>query len=106
MKINVLVTSGGGFQGLAIVKELSCLHFVNILLADTYEENVTKYFTHKAVTVLPISDPNFVRSLLKICQEENIHLVIPSTNHELAVLSEASELFSGMGICVAISSLP
>ncbi|MEO8085337.1 MAG: HAD-IA family hydrolase [Bacteroidota bacterium] len=103
--MNILVASGGGFQGLAIVKELSAIDFVNVFVADTYAENVTKYFSHKSFKVLPVADPGFIPSLLKLCLAEDIRLIIPSTNHELALLSGAREQFSKKNIFIAISSL-
>ena len=77
MQINILVTCGGGFQGLAVAKELNALPSVKIFLADYYEENVTKYFSHKSIKAVPVADPGIIHSLIEISTEENVRTITP-----------------------------
>src|SRR5262249_39085526 len=42
--LTVLVVSGGGFQGLSLVKSLRESPRIRIVLVDSYEENVSRYF--------------------------------------------------------------
>ena len=86
--IDVLILSGGGFQGLTILKELIKISGTEVFIADIYEENVTKYFTAHYSVFPKISDPSFLSHLDNFVKENKIGLVIPSTAYELEILSK------------------
>jgi len=68
-----LVVSGGGFQGLTLLKGLRESGSVRIIVADSYEQNVGRYFANRAYTVPPIAETDaFVGALLEICREEGV----------------------------------
>jgi HAD superfamily hydrolase (TIGR01493 family) len=100
----VLVVSGGGFQGLTLLKGLRESGSIRIVLADSYEQNVGRYFADRAYTVPPIAETDaFVRALLDICRHESVRLVLPSTDYELETLAMAAPEFERRGISIAVS---
>jgi HAD superfamily hydrolase (TIGR01549 family) len=100
----VLVVSGGGFQGLAVIRGLRRCAQVRIIMADCYGENVGRYFVDQFYRVPPISDrAGFLAALRDICGREGVRLVLPSTDFELTVLAEEAAAFREQGVVVAVS---
>ncbi len=105
--LTVLVVSGGGYQGLGLVKALRESPRIRIVLADSHRDNVTRHFTDRAYTVPEIARPSdFVAALLEICAGEGVGLVMPSTGYELLILAETRERFREKGVPVAVSGAP
>jgi FMN phosphatase YigB (HAD superfamily) len=103
-QLNVLVVSGGSFQGLTVIKGLRYSETVRIIIADSSRENIGKYFTDKFYLVDEIKErDSFIRSLLDICEKEDIHFILPSTDRELVTLSDNIHLFNERNIHVAVS---
>lgn len=103
--LNVLVVSGGSFQGLTLIKGLRYSDSVRIIMADSSSENVGKYFVDIFYVVPEVSKKKqFLNALLKICKKEHINLIIPSTDIELPVLAESLTLFEEKNIFVAVST--
>ncbi len=101
---NVLVVSGGGFQGLAVVKGLAATSGVRIVLADCYEHNVSGHFCDEVYRIPLVAEVEpFLTALIEICTAESIDLVIPSTDHELTVVSENRARIEATGARVAVS---
>ncbi len=86
--MNVLILSGGGFQGHTLLKELNAIQGVNTFIVDIYKENVTRYFTANYFTFVRIDHPEFKERLIRFCKDNEINVVFPSTVHELPVLAE------------------
>lgn len=61
--------------------------------------------TRHRIPVPAVGNPDYLATLLAICIERSIGLVIPTIDTELAVLAEARERFEGNGIQLALSSL-
>lgn len=102
--LNVMVVSGGSFQGLTVIKGLRYSDLINIVMVDNSTENITKYFVDTFYEIPSVNrKKQFIKSLIKISKKENISLIIPSTHIELAALSENLELFNKKNIYVAIS---
>jgi HAD superfamily hydrolase (TIGR01549 family) len=103
--INVLVVSGGGFQGLAVIKGLLRSNCIRVVVADCFKENIGRCFAHRSYVVPRISEAEkFLNSLLEICRTENVQVVLPSTELELSFLAEHEERFRTQGIKVAVCS--
>ncbi len=103
--LNVLLVSGGGFQGLAVLKGLLQATNIRVVVADCHEENVGGYFAHRCRVVPLVSEPDaFLKALLEICEAERIQIIFPSTEFELALLAEHEPTFAARGIHVAVSS--
>jgi HAD superfamily hydrolase (TIGR01549 family) len=102
--VNVLIVSGGGFQGLTLIKGLRCSDSVRIIICDSSEENVSKYFADGFYVVPAVGNrEKFINSLLHICEKENVSIIFPSTDIELTTLSENLSLFKERNIHVAVS---
>lgn len=102
--ISVLVVSGGGYQGLALIKCLRGSAAIRIVMVDSAEVNICKYMVDRFQIVPPVKErEKFISSLLEICEEEDVDIIFPSTGIELLVLAENLELFRGKNILVAVS---
>jgi HAD superfamily hydrolase (TIGR01509 family) len=100
----VLVVSGGGFQGLGLIRCLRESAAVRVVLADCFEENVGRYFADGFHCVPPIADTQkFLAALLDVCEREGARIVLPSTQHELLTLAEGGRPFAERGILVGVS---
>jgi len=51
------------------------------------------------------TDQNFIPSLLNICRQEGVALIVPTIDTELPALAEASKVFGNVGTRVIVSSL-
>ena len=102
--LNVLLVSGGGFQGLALIKGLLQAERVRVVVADCFAENVTRYFAHRSLVVPPLAQEEaFVSALRKICRDEDIGVIFPCTEHELDCLARHAAEFDAVGARVAVS---
>jgi HAD superfamily hydrolase (TIGR01509 family) len=103
----VLVVSGGGFQGLAAVRLLAESDAYRILVGDNLEAGVTEPFADAFLRLPPVAERGlFLASLASVCREEGVRLVVPSTDHELATLSESRGELEGAGVQVAVCDRP
>lgn len=101
---NVLVASGGSFQGLAVLQGLRRLPGVRILLADCYAEHVGRYWAHRSYVVPRVSDESgFAAAIEKICRDEQVRLVIPATDFELPSLARLHGKLAARGTAAAVS---
>lgn len=101
---NVLLVSGGGFQGLTLLKGLLEAGDIRVVVADCYQENICRYFAHRSYVVPRIDQDGFLTALLNICHTEDIHIVFPCTEMELASLAANAEAFLARGVHLAIST--
>jgi FMN phosphatase YigB (HAD superfamily)/predicted ATP-grasp superfamily ATP-dependent carboligase len=105
--VTVLVVSGGGFQGLGLVKALRESSRLRVVLADVHRENVTRYFADRSYLVPEVvRAEEFVAALLDICRREDVAVVMPATGFELLALAERRERFAALGVSVAVSDPP
>ncbi len=104
--LTVLVVSGGSFQGLTVIKGLRYSDSVRIIMTDSSDENLGRYFVDCFYRVPEVAKKEqFLESLLGICNKEKVDIIIPSTNIELLLLAENLELFIVKNIRVAVSDL-
>ncbi|HXB55266.1 MAG TPA: HAD-IA family hydrolase [Vicinamibacteria bacterium] len=101
---SALVVSGGGFQGLGLIRCLRESAAVRVVLADCFEESISRYFADSFHPVPRIADTqNFLAALLGICEREGVRIVLPSTQHELLALAEGRQPFAARGVFVGVS---
>jgi FMN phosphatase YigB (HAD superfamily)/carbamoylphosphate synthase large subunit len=99
-----LLVSGGGFQGLTLIRALQELPDVRVIVCDLYPENIARYICHDYVVVPPLSDADaFTRALLEIVDREKVDVVFPSTALELMALSQLKAKLQAHGAQVAVS---
>jgi HAD superfamily hydrolase (TIGR01549 family) len=92
--MNVLVTCGGGFQGLTIQKELASLNGVKSFLVDINTTNLGKYFfDYSEVSPKVAEKERYIEFLKDFCRRNKIDFVIPATAIDLSLLSAAKSEF-------------
>ncbi len=95
--LNILVVSGGGFQGSAILAgiQASCFQScARIILCDSNQKCINQTFAHCFFRVPLVKDKkHFIQTVKNICIEQQIHIVIPSTIYEVFVLNEMRSFF-------------
>jgi len=60
----------------------------NIVAADCSDTAPALYFADKSVKLPRIDDPNYINSIINVCNQEDIALVIPTIDTDLLLLSE------------------
>ena len=90
----VLVTCGGGLQGLTVFKNIKALEGVRSHLFDSHEENVSKYFYDHFFRSTPVSNESrYEEELFTYIEKHQIELVVPATQFELRFLSDRKAEF-------------
>lgn len=75
----------------------------NVMSVDINALSAGFYASDKHQLVPPSSDPKFIHALLKICEKENIRLLIPTRDDELALFAKNKEKFENKGVKIMIS---
>ena len=103
----VLVLSGGGFQGLAVVRLLSEGDGYRIVVADTHDTGATAPFADRFLRLPPVAERRaFAEALRETCRVEGVRLALPSTDHELEALAEGRDDLEASGVSVAVCDPP
>jgi HAD superfamily hydrolase (TIGR01549 family) len=101
---NALILSGGGFQGLALVRALHLLTDINVTVCDIFPDNLTRYVCANYLLAPPLSDTDaFVEFLLKAVEREKVDVVFPATARELPLLSQLKDKLRTIGVYAAVS---
>jgi FMN phosphatase YigB (HAD superfamily)/carbamoylphosphate synthase large subunit len=101
--ITVLVVSGGGFQGLGLVRALMARDELRVVVCDCHGDNPTRYLADQYEVVPTLADPGFGDALRELCMREGVTAIFPATAHELPALARLSASFEAAGITVAVS---
>lgn len=102
-EVNILMTGAGAPGAAGILKCLrreSCFH---ITAADANSQASGKYLVEKFETIPSGNDPVFAASLLSLCREKNINLILPLVTRELLPLAKQVHEFSAAGIRIPLS---
>ena len=103
----VLVTCGGGFQGLAVVRLLGEADAFRIIVADNQDATLTASFADATYRLPPVAErADFEQALLGLCRSQAVRLVLPSTDFELEALAAARSELEGLGTSVAVCDAP
>ncbi|MCL6457331.1 MAG: ATP-grasp domain-containing protein [Gorillibacterium sp.] len=106
-KTNILFTSSG--RRVSLVKkfrEAYTSHGLSgkIITADLKSTAPTAFFADRHYLVPRLSDEGYLPTLIHICQQENIQLLIPLIDSELLLLAQNRHLFDQMGVKLLLSS--
>lgn len=102
----VLVTCGGGFQGLGVLRALH-LAGVETYVCDVYRDNPARYTAHHYLVCPPLSTGDiYAAFLLETCRRERIDCVIPATALDLTLLSRIGSSLRAEGTTVAVCPQP
>jgi FMN phosphatase YigB (HAD superfamily) len=100
----VLIVSGGGFQGLTLIRALQQRDDVHVIVCDIYAENPTRYLCLDYRIAPSLSDEEaFSEFLLKTVKTSHANFVFPATARELRTLSGLRTQLESSGAQVAVS---
>lgn len=89
-----------------IRQSIEQLGFVpRILATDIAHSSAALHFSDISRIVPQYSDPNCLEELIKLCQEFNIRLIVPTIDPDLPFFAEHRERFEAIGTRIMISSL-
>jgi len=77
---------------------------VSVLGADAMPKfSPASHLVDRCFTVPRCSEPNFVEHMVRLCEQEDIDLIVPTIDPELPLYSNATRLFEDAGTKVLIS---
>lgn len=106
--VNILFTSSG--RRVELVKHFKKVYYElgvegKIVTADLKDTSPAGKIADKHVLVPRVDAENYIASLLTICEENNISLIIPLIDTELILLSKHKADFEAIGVRLLISSV-
>ena len=81
--VRVLMTGAGAPGAAGILKCLSQEPRLQVITADANPESAGHYLNKDFIQIPKADDPGFTETLLHICREKNIHLILPLVTREL-----------------------
>lgn len=105
-EFNILFTSSG--RRVSLIKLFKEVYHTNnisgkIITADLKNSAPSAFISDKHYIVPRVDNGNYLLELLKICEKENINLVIPLIDTELLLLSENRHLFEELDVKLFVS---
>ena len=100
---NIAVTGIGGGVGQSILKSLYEMDY-NVVGLDGEALAAGLYAVPKSYLIPYSNKPNYISSLLEICQKEKISLLFPGLDAELMPLSLHRDAFKSIGTTIVVSS--
>lgn len=107
--MNILITSAG--RRVALVKAFQSELKKKLLNNKVYTAEVNPEWSSACrisdgfFTIPKVDNDKYIDSILNICLDEKIKIVIPTIDTELIVLSKAKEYFLSKGIHIVVSDL-
>ena len=106
---SVLISSAG--RRVALVRAFGAalreLELDGQVLASDMSPLRRRYLPRTAMFLVPpCTDDQFVTTLLELCEQDGVRLVVPAIDTELMTLAAHREVFSELGVVIAISSEP
>ena len=96
--------TGAGAPGAAgILKCLRKESFFQVTAADASSHASGKYLAERFETIPAGTDPLFATSLLQLCREKNISVILPLVTRELLPLAKHKKEFNEAGILLPVS---
>ncbi len=103
-KLNVLITGAGGAAAVAFYQSVKCMD-INIYMADMSPHSTGLYLVRPANRYLlrASKEPEFIDDLFQYCFNNEIDVLIPTVDSELAKITKNSAYFEKNGIKVMSS---
>ena len=103
LKDNVVLTCGGKWVGLVVqfraaMRQTHTLQGGKLLVADCAPFTPAGCFADGALTVPPARHPEFVETLLRLCEQHAVRVVVPHTSLDMHHLAAHVERFAEHGI--------
>jgi carbamoyl-phosphate synthase large subunit len=106
-KPNILISSAGRRVGLLACVHESVVHSgrtAEIFTIDCGSSAPATFVSDRTFRVHRCTDADFIDQVFRLCEEQNIGLVIPTIDTELPVYATNAERLSEAGVTVCISS--
>lgn len=95
MKGNILVTGIGGVVGQGILRNIASMaQSFRVVGVNVDRLSAGNYMCDRVYQVPFAYDDTYIPTMRRICETENIGLIIPSTDYEAFYLSQSEALFS------------
>ena len=104
--IGILIT-GCSMQSFDLIRTLRNnydgeeIHVVGI---NCDENALLRDGVYAGYVVPRITEPNYLPTVLRICENENVNVILPYITAELPIMAENKSYFEDMGIKVSVSS--
>ncbi len=102
--IHILMTGGGAPGAAGILKCLQLEKSFRVTVADANPEAIGKYLNQEFETIPIAIAPLFAETILSLCEEKKIRIVLPLVTKELVPLSQLQKEFEWAGIKLPVSS--
>ena len=89
--MNILIGSNGGLTGIYLAKKYKEMESVFIIGADSSADSTGRFFVDKQVIMPPANDKMFVDELIKILNENEIDVYLPTHSKEIRIVSLYSD---------------
>lgn len=103
--VNILITGGGAPGAEGIIRCLREIPHVHITACDKNSEAYGKYLADAFFVIPDADESTFIQSVLSICKEMQIQIVLPLVTRELIYFSRALSLFENESVKVLVSNL-
>ena len=77
--------------------------FEKVVVTDCSNYAPALYVADKYYIVPKMTEPDYLKSLLEICEKEQIKVVLPLQEDELLLIAKERKQFEDLGILVAVS---
>lgn len=94
-------TMPGAYRSFKNIKERN----VKLIGADMTSDPSAKYLVDVFYQVPPVSEDNYIDTILDICKRESVDIYFPSISAEVTKVAERRREFEKIGVKVAISNL-
>ncbi len=101
--INILMTGGGAPGAPGIIKCLSQEANFTVIAVDANTNAAGRCLVKDFQVIPPAGDPAFIDTVLALCREKNIHIVLPLVTKELIPLSQHINEFELAGAKLLVS---
>ncbi|MCX6317133.1 MAG: ATP-grasp domain-containing protein [Bacteroidetes bacterium] len=101
--IHVLMTGGGAPGAAGILHCLQQEPSIRITVADARPDAIGKYLASDFATIPGGDEPAFIPSILSLCKQKNIRVVLPLVTKELLPLARLADAFRTAGVIVMVS---
>ncbi|HUR64899.1 MAG TPA: ATP-grasp domain-containing protein [Chitinophagaceae bacterium] len=101
--VNILMTGGGAPGAAGILKCLQKEDSFKVTLADANSEAIGKYLGHDFEAIPVAIAPLFSETLLELCKEKKIDVILPLVTKELIPFAAHQQEFDAAGIKCLVS---
>ena len=103
--MNILISESGGPAAMGMIKSLwQTEGYGNIVTVDSNRLSAGNGFSDKSYVVPAADDSEFWPKIMEIIQNENIELIIPTSENDLQMFADSKEALEAMGVTLFMSN--